>query len=63
MSVLVWFRDKLFGKKVEQVPPVVTAPIEPQITDAVTTQVTESKSKRKPVAKKTSKKTTTVRKK
>lgn len=30
MSVLVWFRDKLFGKS------KVEAPVNPQITDAVT---------------------------
>lgn len=41
MSVLTWFRDKLFGKTY-----VAPAPVEPQITDAVTTQVTESKPKR-----------------
>ena len=30
MSVLVWFRDKLFGN------PKTEAPVNPQITDAVT---------------------------
>jgi len=59
MSILVWFRDKLFGKK-DGVDRFTTAnphaqkSVNSQITDAVTTKVTESKSKR--TTKKTAKK-------
>ena len=55
MSVLVWFRDKLYGKSY-----VTPTPVNPQITDAVTqtspvisTAVTDSidKSKKSTAAK------------
>lgn len=59
MSVLVWFRDKFFGKKVEETPVVVPARVEPPIT----TQVTESKPKRKRAAPKKAAKKVPARKK
>lgn len=52
MSLLVWLRDKIYGKKDQ---PVQNLTVQSQITDAVTTEkVTESKPKR--TAKKVTKK-------
>lgn len=62
MSLLVWLRDKIYGKKKNedlhwytQANPHAQKPVDSQITDAVTTEkVTESKPKR--TAKKVTKK-------